>query len=277
MASRIHRFFVGDLECIVVLDMQRKTDVSGVFPHIDPDALAQATLAQGNSVESVPFCYTPMLIRIGAQWLMLDTGNPPSQPEAYLRTGLHDVGITPQDIDIVMITHCHGDHIGGLINESGMLTYPNARYLMAREEWDGWMNVDFLVKMGAEYAAFMRSLLLPIQDRLTLFDGEMEIAPGVFTLPMPGHTPGHTGLRLESHGEQLFHIADTAHVLMQLAHPEWSPRFDRDPEQAAETRWALWERAARETLQVAAYHFPFPGIGHVVAEGTAWRWQPDVG
>ncbi|NJL58002.1 hypothetical protein HC928_24930 [bacterium] len=111
-------------------------------------------------------------------------------------------------------------------------------------------------------------------DLVTLIDTEREIIPGVSAVALPGHTPGQMGLLIESDGEKLLHIADAAHAIPQMSRPEWSPRFDSDKAQAAQTRTAVFARIIRQNLRVQAYHFPFPGQGTIREADSARTWWP---
>jgi len=278
MSIPIHRFKVGRFECIAVLDHQKMSELDGIFLNVDRRVLEEAARALNNQLEATPFAYAPLVIRTGEQQVLIDTGHPQEyagQPiVGQFLQNLRAAGIAPEDITIIMITHCHGDHIGGLTDANSALLYPNARYFMHRDEWEYWMDETFLAGVETDFATFLRSKLLPIKDKLTLVDAETEILPGITIVPLPGHTIGHAGVRLESLGESLLHIADTAHVLAQLGHPEWSPRFDRLPDIAVRTRRAVFEQAAQTKQPLIAYHFPFPGLGQVVPTGAAFAWQP---
>ena len=185
-------------------------------------------------------------------------------------------GIAPEDIDTVIVSHAHGDHINGLVNENGDLVFPNANYVIWGEEWDYWTSEATLADISEARANVIRNKLLPIQGKLTRITAEdQEIAPGVCPLPTPGHTPGHISLMIESDGERLMHIVDASHLLFQQQRPEWSPMYDSLPDVAAETRRRIFEKAATENLLVLAYHHPFPGLGHIARDGDAFVWQPD--
>jgi glyoxylase-like metal-dependent hydrolase (beta-lactamase superfamily II) len=125
-----------------------------------------------------------------------------------------------------------------------------------------------------EYVATVQAQLLPIKAKLTLVEMETEITPGIRIVPVPGHTPGQCGVLVESDGEHLLNIADMVHTPMQVQHPEWYCQYDTGRDTAVATRRYWFERAAREKMLTMAYHFPFPGLGHVVQDGDTWKWQP---
>jgi glyoxylase-like metal-dependent hydrolase (beta-lactamase superfamily II) len=224
--------------------------------------------AQGN----VELALTCVLVRVGERRILIDTGfGPrPDRPEVgQLGRSLADVGVSPGEIDTVVISHAHGDHIGGAVQGSGDSARPafaSARYWLGRGDWDHFSPPERAEQTG------LTDKLLPLRtaERLDLADGEQEIAPGVRLLPLPGHTPGHMGVAFTSGQEMAVYVGDLIHHPLQIEHPEWSPVFDSLPPLSRETRRSLLERARRERSLVLSYHLPFPGIGRV----DSGAWQP---
>jgi glyoxylase-like metal-dependent hydrolase (beta-lactamase superfamily II) len=275
MAKETHRFNIGEIACMVVSDSTGPMPAERpfrLFPNVPPDDLNAAMDRSGQ--ESISL--NCLLIETDGQRILVDTGmGANTRPNSgHLLDNLSAEGIAPEDIDMVVITHCHGDHINGLTDDAGRLTFPNADYIMAIDEWNHRMSDEALASISAEQAAQLRSKLDPIKDRLTLVDAGAEIAPGITTQALYGHTPGHTGLEITSGGESLLAIVDTAHMLAQFQHPEWSPMFDAQPDVSADTRRALFERAAQTGVLLLVYHFPFPGLGHVAKVDDMFDWQP---
>jgi glyoxylase-like metal-dependent hydrolase (beta-lactamase superfamily II) len=223
--------------------------------------------AQGN----LEMALTCLLVRVGERTILVDTGygDQPGRPEVgQLASSLAEIGVAAADIDTVIISHPHGDHIGGATvgsGENARLTYASARYWLGQADWDHFNTPEMLDQRG------LRDKLMPLAsaERLELADGEHEIAPGVRLLPLPGHTPGHMGVVFTSGREMAVYVGDLVHHPLQIDHPEWSPIFDSLPPLSRETRRQLVERARREHALVLSYHLPFPGIGRVTATG----WQ----
>ncbi|MBI5961703.1 MAG: MBL fold metallo-hydrolase [Chloroflexi bacterium] len=261
----IHSFSVGKIRCVVVPDggsIMPLADLAGIFP---PDPDVQAGILALPDTQG--FSMNCLLIESDGQLILLDTGlgtlNPAHSPA--LIANLREAGAAPEAIDIVVITHGHGDHMGGGVDDAGNLSFPNARYMMTRLDWDHWTGPA--VNPAAERC------LSPLREFITLIEPDDLIAPGVRALPALGHTPGHIGVVIESQGEKLMDVVDAMHHPLQVAHPTWSPRFDTDPVKSAETRRALLEQAAAESCRLMTYHFAFPGLGTVRAKGDSFTFD----
>ncbi len=193
---------------------------------------------------------------------------------------LSSAGVEAEDVDTVIITHAHPDHVGGAIDEKGKPAFPRARYVMWREEWDFWSNGPDLahLSMPDELRAIILDsaarCLPPLEGRLELIAPGTEIAPGIEAVAAPGHTPGHMALSIASEGEELLALADTVLHPVHLEHPEWYSAVDYDREQVVATRQRLIKRAGADEALVFAFHFPSPSLGHVVRTDTGYTWKP---
>ncbi|HMQ34301.1 MAG TPA: MBL fold metallo-hydrolase [Chloroflexaceae bacterium] len=288
MTSAVYRFQVGMFDCTTISDgsFAYPAPAQIFFADAPEGPLGQAL--RGHAIEPQrweahvsPFhC---LLVNTGRHLVLVDTGAGPIAPTTgYLAAHLRVLGVTPADIDTVILTHGHPDHIGGALDQGGKPAFPNARYVMARAEWEFWAAEPDLASLraGELFTGMIkesaRHNLPPIRRQLGLVQDGDAIVPGIRAVSAPGHTPGHLALLLESEGQSLLCLTDTVLHPLHLEHPGWTSVFDLDPAQTVRTRRLLLERAANDRTMVLAYHFPFPGLGNVVRAGDGWRWRPLV-
>ncbi len=269
MIGSTHRFTVGDFVCVSFCNSDQLRDGYGLFPSIAPDTLKKGFTDLGYQPDALKFSMNILYIRTPEHSILVDTGlggTMSKLPESLLLAG-----IELNKIDTVIITHGHGDHIGGIIGADGTPTFPTARYAIWKDEWEHWLDVAHKTDDPNNAA---RKNLIPIQDKVMLIEKEWEFLPGIRAVHAPGHTMGQMGVLVESKGEKLLHVADAVHHPVQLAHPDWAPSFDVDPQVSTRTRRVLFAGAADEKLLMLAYHFAFPGVGRVQRAGDAFKWEP---
>lgn len=279
MSEYTFSFQVGTFQCTSITDGVSKRDFESVvdrFPDIPRQEFLKGLKKAYPSQQPLDWSMNCLFIETEDQHVLVDTGiGPRKEGQSGKLIGLLKEIVDLSQVDAVIITHCHGDHIGGLVSAEGELTFPNAEYFMLQEEWEHWMGQEGVVTQAEEeYAQFMRSKLQPIHQRLTLIQAEDEFIDGIRAVAAPGHTPGHIGLLIENNGETLLDLSDTLHTRVQFLHPEWSPRFDTDPEEAAQTRREMLSLAADEGHLTLFYHLALPGLGTVRRDGDIFQWQP---
>lgn len=279
MMDTSYSFRVGQLRCVTLLDGTHVYHADQYFLGAPAEPLAAALARhQIAAPEQIVSPFTCLAVATGESgWTLLDAGLGPglSPVAGHLPQNLLAAGIRPEDVQTVVLTHGHPDHIGGLTQAGGALTYPNARHVMLRDEWAYWTSETELARMPTAFAETARRNLIPIRDRIELPARETEIAPGMHLVPAPGHTPGHAVVHLESAGESLLFISDTVLHPIHLEEPEWRTSYDMDHAMAATSKRNVFDRAAAEQALVLAFHFhPLPSLGRVERRGDGWRWTP---
>lgn len=281
-----YRFLIGLYRCMIALDgMAAYAHPARRFFANAPGPQLADTL-RGHNLDLRTWTeymspYPSLLIETGLHRVLIDTGAGALSPTTgNLLANLGSAGVKAEDIDTVILTHAHADHVGGLLNGEGRPVFPHAHYYIGRDEWDFWKgDPDLSALPIAEEDKEMlvqraQGNLLPLEDRAIFVDREQEIVPGILAIPAPGHTPGHMAVAIYSQGSALLDIADAALHPISLEHPEWRAAIDLDWETAEASLRGLMKRAVEEHMLVFGYHFCFPCLGHVTPSGDGWRWQP---
>jgi glyoxylase-like metal-dependent hydrolase (beta-lactamase superfamily II) len=272
-------FNIGHFECRVVRDTISPMELEFLFSNVPIEKLKKL-LNQYNVLPGRVFDVMCVVVKTGDHTILLDTGWGTSQKpdEGKLIENLKLQGIQGGDIDTVILSHAHPDHIGGIIDEKNRLFYPQARYFMNKKGWEYWTSRPDLScypeMIQQMMPAAVQKNVIPIKDRLTLIDSGAEILPGIEYLSTPGHSPDHGVLIISSENEQLLYSSDLFQHPLQMACPDLCTGLDYKPEQAVASRTQMMQRAAADKMLVFACHFPFPGIGHIVPRGKTFQWQP---
>jgi len=275
---RFHRVKLGDFQLTVVSDGARPIPLPQrfVLNASNEEVLAVAEAA-GMPKGEVVGPFNPMVVDTGTQRILIDTGYGALSPTVgRLPQSLALAGIDPKSIDIVLISHMHGDHINGIRNPDGSLAFANAEIKVPSVDWQFWMSDANMAKAPEGFIKWSfgltRAVFSDIKHKVTRFDWGREVAPGITAVETAGHTPGHTSFVIQSGPRTLFFQADVSNVPdLFVRHPEWRLAFDTDPERAVATRRLIYDMAVTERMFMAGYHFPFPGFGFIEKAGSGYR------
>lgn len=221
-----------------------------------------------------------MVVDTADHRLLIDAGNGPNRgPRTHTaEDALEEEGITPESVDLVLLTHGDPDHIAGLLTKACALVYPSAQYVLHTDLWRALNSDPDAGLYFPSQMEFVGRLANAIQDRCTLIETEREVVPGIRAIPARGHRAGHTIYRLQSQGEVLFHIGDAAFDPLFLERPELVIGTEYRPEQARATREAIARRAMAEDALIVGSHFAVSNVGHLVQteHPKRFRWAPRV-
>ncbi len=273
------RFRLGAFEVTTLRDGGRPGD--GPHPIFGANQKPEdvAALLEANFLPSDRFVngFSPTLVNTGADLVLFDTGLGEGARQGGLgqtRAQLEASGYKPEDVSVVVITHMHGDHIGGL-TEGGAPAFPNARYVTGQVEYDFWTAPERMSGPTENNAKAVEARVKPLAEKMTFLADGGEVVPGIVGILAPGHTPGHMIFRLDSEGRGLVVTADTAnHYVASLQRPDWHVAFDTDKEGGAATRVKVFDMIAAERLPFIGYHMPWPSVGYVEKLDTGYRYVP---
>jgi glyoxylase-like metal-dependent hydrolase (beta-lactamase superfamily II) len=283
--ATVYHFKIGKFNAMTVSDGNLTVSTGFFIPNADPaevkDSLYQSFLPTDRDYF---FYVNALYIDTGEHKVLIDAGAGKAfgDTAGYLAQNLKSAGIELENIDMVLITHAHGDHIAGLIAADGTLTYPNAEYYISQTEWDFWTDpqvslpnslVDDKTKKSAIQGA--QQTLSLIKDKTKFFEYQDEIIPGIIATDTSGHTPGHTSFLITSGQEKLIATGDIFYSdPLNLEHPDWEVAFDTDFEKGLATRKTFLNEVSESRVELLVPHMPFPGLGHVSAEEDRYAWKP---
>ena len=281
--AAIYHFQLGQWQAMSVSDGTLSFPPSTLVPDAPSPEVAEALTADFLPPEELSLYINVLYLDTGDRQILIDTGSGTGQGAVgQLIANLDSGGVKTADIDAVIITHAHPDHIGGIVSTQGELNFPNAQYYLSENEWNFWTAdtvempnslLDEQTQQGMVDTA--KPILQQIGDRITLFQPGEEIISGIQAIDVSGHTPGQSAYAITADGEQLIATGDVFYSdPLNLEHPEWQVGFDVDPVKGVATRQQMLEQLVSDRTLLLVPHMPFPGLGYVKTEQENYQWQP---
>jgi glyoxylase-like metal-dependent hydrolase (beta-lactamase superfamily II) len=276
-----HRFELGDAEVTVVSDGPLPLgDPSGTFTGVPKEEVKKMLSDNFLNPDNVVLEQNSPIVNTGDKLILFDTGMGTSKAfgptTGRQQKSMAEAGIKPGDIDAVVFSHAHIDHIGGVVGEDGKSLFPNAQFYIAQSDLDFWTDEGKLGSGLKDFVVHARKNLLPVRDRIVFFKDGQEFLPGVTAMAAPGHTVGHHIFMVNSAGKSFAFLGDLSHhSVLLLEKPRMEFSYDTDPKQAAASRVRLLDMLAANKIPVMSYHFAWPGYGHVAKVGDGFKYYPE--
>jgi glyoxylase-like metal-dependent hydrolase (beta-lactamase superfamily II) len=275
-----HRLNLGNAEVTVVSDGPLSLgDPKGTFTGVPEDEMRKMLSDNFLSPTSVVLEQNSPIVNAGDKLVLFDSGLGSTKgfgpTTGRQQKSMAEAGIKPADIDAVVFSHAHPDHVGGVVDDNGKPLFPNAQYYIAQSDLEFWTDEGKNNGPLKDFIGIARKNLLPVRDRIVFYKDGQEFLPGIQAMSAPGHTVGHTIFMITSDGKSLAYLADlTHHPILLLEKPRMEFSYDTDPKQAAASRVKMLDMLAANKIAVMAYHYPWPGVGHVVKTGEGFHYVP---
>lgn len=280
-AGNAYRYRIGSLEVTALFDGSVKRPLDAGFVTNAPFDEVKATLKEAFlPTDSYEIPFTTLAVNTGEKVVLIDTGTGGKlAPTAgRMMAAMETAGIRPEQVDMVLFSHFHPDHIQGLRNTAGALNFPNAEIVVPEAEWAYWTDEGEMSRAAEGRKGNFRmveSNFAAEKARIRRIRNGEEVLGGIVAISTFGHTPGHTSYQIASGKDAMIALGDvTNRPELFVKRPEWSALFDMDAAMARETRLKLLDRIAADGLLVAGYHFPFPAAGHIRKAGKGYELQP---
>jgi len=273
-----HRFVLGAAEVTVVSDGPLALgDPKGTFTGAPDDEIRKMLSDNFLAPDNVVLEQNSPIMNMGDKLVLFDTGLGTAKgfgpTTGRQQKSMAEAGLKPEDIDAVVFSHAHIDHIGGIVDEAGKVLFPNAQFYIAQSDFDFWTDEGKAAGPLKDFVVHARKNLLPVRDRLVFFKDGQEFLPGIQAMAAPGHTVGHTMFMITSDGKSFAYLADLSHhPILLLEKPRMEFSYDTDPKQSAESRVKMLDMLAANKIAVLPYHYPWPGYGHVVKTGEGFHY-----
>jgi glyoxylase-like metal-dependent hydrolase (beta-lactamase superfamily II) len=288
-----YRYKVGSHEVTVVTDGARTFPLpDGFVANVKKDDINAALAAAYMEKDKMTILFNPIVVNTGSKLVLIDTGNGEAAHAqskgavGQLNTNLAAAGIDRNTIDTVVISHFHGDHVNGLLTADNKPAFPRAEILVPAAEWKFWMDDGEMSRAPQGRMADLfknnRRVFDALGRKVTQYEWNKEVAPGITAVATVGHTPGHTSYVIASGSSRVYVQSDvTNHPALFARNPRWHLVFDQDPAKAQETRLKVYDMVVAEKLLMQGFHYPFPSAGYIEKDGQGYRvvpvsWNPVI-
>lgn len=279
---------IGGFRCFPLSDGSLIYPKDAVFPGRLEEELEEA-LGPDRVPSEIRVGYSGLLVDTGKRRVLIDTGAGALGPDTgHLPENLKACGFTPEQIDVVILSHMHPDHIGGLMTAERKPRFPNAEVVVSNIEYDFWSSATTQEKLRSKslfglgdlepvMLTWIENNIAPLAaaGRVVMVEGNHEPMPGVMTLPASGHTPGHMAVLISDGGQELLFAGDAILHPVHVQYPSWKTAFDAMPEESAMTRLQILDRCATEHYLSFHFHFPFPCMGTITRWSGGYKWEPE--
>ena len=279
LTATVNRFQVGSYEVTTILDgmVLRDTVKPPLCMDLSDDEIGALATANNLPADRFEHPFVPTLVNTGSELVLFDVGfgtKGPTDGVGLLRARMAEAGYTPEDVDLVVFTHVHPDHILG-VTIDGKPAFPNARYAISQVEFDSWNSGVGIPESRTANRKMFLDLIVPLADQMTFLSPGDAVAPGISAVEAFGHSPGHMMFMVEDGEKHVLIWGDLAvHYVFSLQVPEAQVFFDDDPEKATATRKRVLDMVATDGIPVIGHHMPFPSLGFVERAGSSYRWVP---
>ena len=279
-APTFYRFKLGNAEATIVSDGPLPLgDPSGAFLGLSKDEIKRQLNDNFLPLENAVLEQNSLIVNTGSHLVLFDTGMGTARDfgptTGKLLNSMKQAGIDPKDIDAVVMSHAHIDHLGANVGDDGKSNFPNAQFYLMQSDFDFWTDEKLAGGPLKAFLAQAKKNLLPVRDRIVFIKDGQEILPGITAIAAHGHTVGHTVYMISSGGKSMCYIGDlTHHPVLLMEKPLTEFAYDTDPKQSAQTRVRLLNMFAANRIPIVAYHFAWPGFGHVAKQGDGFRYFP---
>jgi len=281
-----YRYKVGEFEITVVTDGVNFGPLPDIYVQNAPKNDVSAQLAAMHyAPDKTSNWYNPIVVNTGSKLVAIDAGGGPpafQQTKGTLgqyHNNLAAAGIDKNAVDVVILSHSHGDHISGLLDSESKLAFPNAEILMSAVDikfWSDDTNASrFPDPVKGQFANFKR-VWGALNGKVTQYEGSKELVSGITSMPTPGHTPGHTSFTIASGSDHIIHQVDVTAGMGTLfvQKPDWHFLFDVDGALAEQTRRKFYDMVVADKVRIQGFHFPFPAVGNIEKDSNGYRWVP---